>query len=56
MGPCQGRLCGTAAAALLGCSPAAYSHRPVAVPVPLTALLSGTLLSGTLLSGTLEES
>ncbi len=43
MGPCQGRLCGTAAAALLGCSPAAYSHRPVAVPVPLTALLSGPL-------------
>jgi NADPH-dependent 2,4-dienoyl-CoA reductase/sulfur reductase-like enzyme len=39
MGPCQGRLCGSAAAALLGCSPVPYSYRPVAVPVPLTVFL-----------------
>jgi NADPH-dependent 2,4-dienoyl-CoA reductase/sulfur reductase-like enzyme len=39
MGPCQGRLCGASAAALLDCPPIAYSHRPVAVPVPLTAFL-----------------
>lgn len=40
MGPCQGRLCGSPAAALLGCPPTPYSYRPVAVPVPLTAFLS----------------
>jgi NADPH-dependent 2,4-dienoyl-CoA reductase/sulfur reductase-like enzyme len=40
MGPCQGRMCGASAAALLGCPPLAYSHRPVAVPVPLTAFLA----------------
>lgn len=39
MGPCQGRLCGTTAAALLGGPSTAFSHRPVAVPVPLTAFL-----------------
>jgi len=43
MGPCQGRLCGASAAALLGCPPDAYSHRPVAVPVPLTAFLRADL-------------
>lgn len=43
MGPCQGRLCGISAAALLGCPPLAYSHRPVAVPVPLTAFVPADL-------------
>lgn len=35
MGPCQGRVCGPAAADLLGADPTSYAHRPVAVPVPL---------------------
>jgi NAD(P)H-nitrite reductase large subunit len=38
MGPCQGRLCGSAAADLLGCSPEPYAHRPLTVPVPLHLL------------------
>ncbi|WP_051366917.1 FAD/NAD(P)-dependent oxidoreductase [Hamadaea tsunoensis] len=40
MGRCQGRLCGSAAAGLLGCDPTPYAYRPVAVPVPLRLLLA----------------
>ncbi|MBB5870169.1 NADPH-dependent 2,4-dienoyl-CoA reductase/sulfur reductase-like enzyme [Allocatelliglobosispora scoriae] len=41
MGACQGRLCGGAAADLLGADPTPYQHRPVAVPVPLALFASG---------------
>jgi D-hydroxyproline dehydrogenase subunit alpha len=40
MGRCQGRLCGTATADVLGCSPLAYANRPIATPVPLRLLIS----------------
>jgi NADPH-dependent 2,4-dienoyl-CoA reductase/sulfur reductase-like enzyme len=39
MGPCQGRLCGHAAADLLGCSVIPYANRPIATPVPLKLLM-----------------
>jgi len=47
MGRCQGRLCGTAAADVLGCSPLAYAHRPIATPIPLRLLISQDLTEET---------
>jgi len=39
MGTCQGRLCGHAAADLMGCDTLGYANRPIATPVPLNLLM-----------------